>query len=124
MNSVKSTTKLADAVIADTENIAYDYAEMDLTIYDGEVIRGSEVVNFIKKQLGDYAASETAPLYLEIITKASGNSSSRIYTNNKHIKDIKDFSSNEHYIKPTAMFMGKVIRNENKVIIGVNFAQN
>lgn len=124
MNSVKSTTRLADNVIASTENTASDYAEYDILMYDGEQIRGSEVVNFIKKQLGDYSILEEAPIYVEVVTIAPTTNYSHIYVNNKHIVDIKNFSSTEYYIKPTAIFTGEVIRTENMVIVGVRFIQN
>lgn len=123
MNSVKSTTKLADSVIANTEKTTINYLEHDIVMYDNEDIRGSEVVNFIKKHLGDYSASETALIYVEVITKNMGNSYLKKYTNDKHIDDIKNFSNLEYYIKPTAIFTGDVIRTENMVIIGVKFTQ-
>lgn len=124
INSVKSTTRVADIIIADTEELASDYAEHEINVYDGEIIRGSEVVNFIKKRLGDYSSSETAPLYVEVVTKYSGESYEKTHINNALIDNIKNFSSLEYYIKPTALFMGEVIRTENRVIIGVKFTQN
>ncbi|NLP16037.1 MAG: hypothetical protein GX379_03200 [Clostridiales bacterium] len=123
MNSVKSTTRLANTVIANTEEAACDYIEYELVKYDGEEIRGSEIVNLIKKKLGDYLPAEKAPIYVEVITKDPNSFYNNIYNNNAYINDIKNFSSIEHYIKPTAMFAGEVIRTENRVIIGVKFTQ-
>ncbi|HPU63950.1 MAG TPA: hypothetical protein PK304_07330 [Mobilitalea sp.] len=123
MHSVKSTAKIADSVIAGTEKTAVDFEEYDIVKYDGEEIRGSEVINFIKKYLGDYSETEEAPIYAEVITKMSGTTYSNKYINKKHIYDIKNFSDQEHYIKPTAIFIGKVIRNENDVLIGIKFTQ-
>lgn len=124
INSVKSTTRVADIVIANTEETATDYAEYKITMYDGEEIRGSEVVNLIKKELGDYSSSEEAPLYVEVVTKLSDTIYSKTHTNNEYIDDIKNFSNLEYYIKPTALFTGKLIRTENRVIIGLLFTQN
>lgn len=123
MNSVKSTSKLANSVIAETEDTAINYDEYDIVMYDGEEIRGAEVVNFIKKHLGDYPETENASIFVEVTTKPSGTTYTQTYKNNKNISDIRNFSDEAHYIKPTAMFTGKVIRNENKVIIGVKFIQ-
>lgn len=123
MNSVESTTDLADKIILNTEKTASEYAEYDITKYDGEEIRGSEVTNFIKKHLGDYDASETAPIYVEVITKNSGSTNINTYYNKTYIEKIKNFSELQHYIKPTAIFKGEVIRNANKVILGVKFTQ-
>jgi hypothetical protein len=123
MNSVKSTTRLADNVIASTEDTASYYAEYDILMYDGEQIRGSEVVNFIKKRLGDYSTTQKAPIYVEVVKKAPGSNHNHTYTNNEYIADIKNFSSIERYIKPTAIFIGEVIKTENRVILGVKFTQ-
>lgn len=124
INSVKSTTRVADTVIANAEETATDYAEYKISMYDGEEIRGSEVVNLIKKELGDYSSSEKAPLYVEVVTKLSDGSKSNIHTNNKYIDAIRNFSNLDYYIKPTALFTGKLIRTENRVIIGLLFIQN
>lgn len=124
INTVKSTTRVADIIIADTEGLASEYAEHDINVYDGEVSRGSEVVNFIKRMLGDYISSEAAPLYVEVVTKLSESTYINKHINNEHIDDIKNFSCIEYYIKPTALFTGQVIRTENRVIIGVKFTQN
>lgn len=121
MNSVKSTSGLANGIIAKTEETASEFSEHDILMYDGETVRGAEVVNFIKKHLGDYSETETAPVYVEVLK--SGSSDPKIYTNNKYISEIKNFSNSEHYIKPTALFTGQVIRNENKVILGIKFVQ-
>lgn len=124
INSVNSTTRVADIIISDTEKLASEYAEYDIEVYDGEVIRGSEVVNFIKKNLGDYLLSETAPLYIEVKTKLSEITYTNTYINNAQIDNIRNFSSIKYYIKPTALFTGEVIRTKNRVIIGVKFTQN
>ena len=123
MNAIKSSTNLADVVISNSQETATYYAEYDISKYNGEEVRGQEVVNFIKKQLGDYLPTEAAPIYVEVVSKTLDSTYSRIYTNNEHLEDIKNFSKAQHYIKPTAVFLGRVIRNENKVIIGVRFTQ-
>ncbi len=119
MGSVSSTTRLADNIITNSEKMAVDYDEYEIVKYDCEDIRGSEVVNFIKRQLGDFSATEEAPIYIEVISKAS----SATYTNNTYTEQIKNFSIIDRYIKPTAIFAGEVIRTGNDVIIGVKFSQ-
>lgn len=123
INSAKSTTRIADTVIANAEETASDYAEYKVSMYDGEDIRGSELVNLIKKELGDYSSSETAPLYVEVVTNYSGTTYIKTHVNNQYIDNIKNFSNTEYYIKPTALFTGEVKRTENRVIIGVKFTQ-
>ena len=119
MGSVSSTTRLADNIITNSEKMAVDYDEYEIVKYDCEDIRGSEVVNFIKRQQGDFSATEEPPIYIEVISKAS----SATYTNNQYIEQIKNFSIIDRYIKPTAIFAGEVIRTGNDVIIGVKFSQ-
>jgi len=123
MNSVHSTRKLADNILLDTQTAALDYSENDIVKYDKEEVRGAEVVNFIKKHLGDYPSSDIAPIYVETITKASTSNFTNKYTNNEYIDHIKNFSSIEYYIKPTALFTAEVIRTKNRVIVGVKFTQ-
>jgi ABC-type lipoprotein release transport system permease subunit len=123
MNSVQNTTKLADTILLNTESTISNYTEYDIVKYDCEEIRGSEVTNFIRKNLGDYDVTETAPIYVEVITMLSGLPISNTYRNKEHIENVKNFSSIQYYIKPTAIFEGEVLRNANKVILGIKFTQ-
>lgn len=120
---VKSTKRLTDKILEKTNKTAIEIEENDLMIYDGEEIQGSEVVNLIKRKLGSYEETEEAPIFIRVITKKSGNTYTQTYINKKHIPDIKNYSVEAHYIKPTAMFIGNVLRDENKKIIGVEFTQ-
>lgn len=122
-NSVDSTMKSANEIINEQEQTMTEIEEYRIMKYDNEEIRGSDVVNYIKNELGDYSPSETAPIYVQVITVVDGISYDNTYTNNKHISDIKNFSNKQYYIKPTAWFTGKVVRTENKAILGVVFTQ-
>ncbi len=113
----------ADKIIENSDELSSDYEEYDLTMYDGEEIRGSQVINYIKKNLGDYTVEEEAPIYVRVITKVSGSEITNDYMNKEHIKDIKNISETNHYIKPTANFDAEVIRSGNKVILGICFTQ-
>lgn len=121
--SVETTTNLADVVIENTEEIASEYADYDIKIYDREEVRGSEVVNFIKKHLGNYEASEEAPIYIKVQNHGDDSDYTNTYTNKVYLEDIKNFSSLKHYIKPTAIFVGEVIYSTNRTILGVKFSQ-
>ncbi len=123
VNTVHNTTNLADQVISSTEETASEYADYEIAKYDGEVIRGAEVVNLIKKQLGDYDGSETAPIFVEVVTKLSGTTYSNKYVNKEFLDDIKNFSRVSNYIKPTALFGSEVVKTSNNVILGVMFHQ-
>lgn len=105
------------AVIQMTE-LNNDIKDNDIKKYHNIEVYGSDVVNCIKKNLGDYTSTEIAPLYIFVKTSVSENT----YTNGAYITNIRDLTHNM-YIKPTAVFLGTVIVNENKVIIGISFIQ-
>lgn len=113
----------SDKVMEDTVEMACDFDEHDIAMYDGEEIRGSSVVNYIKKNLGDYTAEEEAPIYVKVVTEVSGTIYTNEYVNKEHIKDIRNISELMYYIKPTAQFTSKVNRSDNKVILGITFTQ-
>jgi type II secretory pathway pseudopilin PulG len=122
-NSLNSTMDTANHLINEQEQTTSEIEEYSIMKYDNEEVRGSEVVNFIKKYLGDYSNTETAPIYVKVTTVTSGVTYNNTYTNGGYISDIKNFSSNQYYIKPTAWFTGKVIRTKNKAILGVTFTK-
>lgn len=122
-NSLESTMDTANHLIGRQEQALSEIEEYDIMKYDNEELRGSEVVNFIKKYLGDYSPEEEAPIYVRVKTASAEGSHDNTYTNSEYISDIKNFSSRQHYIKPTAWFTAEVIRTENKAILGVAFIQ-
>lgn len=122
-NSLNSTMNTANQLISQQEETASELEVYEIMKYDNEDVRGSDVVNFIKKQLGDFASSETAPIYIQVRTVVDGVSYDNTYTNNAYISNIKNFSGKQHYIKPTAWFTGKVIKTPNEAILGVRFIQ-
>lgn len=122
-NSMDITTSIADEIINNQEEIANDYANYEYTKYDGEEVRGDQVVNFIKKELGNYSASEAAAIYVEVVTIISGITRTNRYKNKQYIRDIKNFSKTQYYIKPTAYFTGEIVKTANNAILGVRFVQ-
>jgi len=122
-NSLEGTMDSANQLISKQEQTLSEIEEYDIMKYDNEEIRGSEVINFIKKYLGDFSPEEEAPIYVRVKTVSAEGSHDNTYINSEHISDIKNFSSLQHYIKPTAWFTAEVIRTENKVILGVAFMQ-
>lgn len=99
-------------------NFSSELSESDLTMYDGTEVTGSDVVNFIKKQLGEYTATEIAPVYTYVKTVKSENT----YNNGVAVAEIKNFT-NTKYINPLGKFTGQIVRDANKVIIGIKFIQ-
>lgn len=95
-----------------------ELSESDFTMYDGLEVTGSDVVNFIKKQLGGYSSAETAPVCIYVKTSKTGN----YYANGSVIESIQNFT-HVNYISPLGKFTGKIVRDGNKVITGINFIQ-
>lgn len=114
-DTAKALSNNAISQMADLNN---DINDSEIKMYDDMEVYGSDVVNFIKKHLGDYTETETAPIYVNVITSLSENT----YRNNSCHTQIRDFTNNR-YIKPTAKFVGHLIVNSNKVIVGITFTQ-
>ena len=120
---LKDTTATTDRIIGEVREQAEDYLESEITMYDGETLRGDEVRNIIKEQLGNYSASEVAPIYIKVTTAMNGTTYHNTYQNKQYIGYIKDISSNQYFIKPTVYFQGTVIRSANQAILGITFVQ-
>lgn len=91
----------------------------EITMYDGISVYGSDVVNFMKHQLGGYQAGETAPLKITVITKLSPQTL-YTYSNKTYLKEVQNFAD-ARYIRPLSKYVGEVVYNENGVITGVIF---
>lgn len=88
--------------------------ERDLMKYDGAVVYGSDVVNLMKKEL-----SETADGFVVTVKeKRTGYS----YTDRSGAEKAEDIEHAE-YIVPTSEYTGKVVRNENGVIMEILFVK-
>lgn len=109
---------LSNSAITQMAEMNNDIKDSDIKKFDKNEVYGSDVMNFIKKYLGDYTSSEAAPIYVLVRTSLSENT----YVNGEDIKNLKNFT-HEKYIKPTALYHGEVIMNKNKIIIGVEFKQ-
>lgn len=116
------TTKLAKEISKTAINqmieINSDLENSDVKKFNKTDVTGSEVINFMKRYLGYYDVSSTAPIYASV----KNHKIDTIYTNNQHFSDITNFSK-DRYIKPTALFSSEIIKNSNNVIVGVRFIQ-
>lgn len=108
----------SEAAIEKINNFNTELAESDLIMYVGIEVKGSDVVNFIKKNLGSYDASEQADLYIRVLTATNDST----YRNGGYIADIQNFSS-VRFINQEASFQCDIKRDANDVIVGISFAQ-
>lgn len=123
VSHLHNTMNATNDIVDNTEQITSELADYNITKYDGEEIRGSQVRNFIKERVGDYSETETAPIYVEVTTAVSGTVYNNTYVNKRYIKNIKEFADAAHYINPTAWFTCEVLKTTNKAIIGIAFIQ-
>lgn len=101
-----------------------EFAENDKTMYDNVTVSGSEVVNAIDKLEGDKVG-------INVITNSSNDfygfqfdiDSGEIMMKSSTTYNQSVSSSASNYINPYASFRGKVIRNGNNVITGIQFQQ-
>lgn len=90
--------------------------EAQITKFDGVCVTGSDVINFIKRQLSQYDIEECAPVYIQV----NRNRLQSIYKNKGCMKEIRQVSS-AAYIHPLSKFEGAVVRDDNDVIVGIVF---
>lgn len=85
--------------------------------YDGRVVSGSDVVNFIKKHLSDCSVGKIPKFEVSV-----SSDSFTVFKDNSLLKEMTNFS-HPSYIKPNARYLGEVRRNDNGVIEAVVFTQ-
>lgn len=121
--SVDRTSDAAKHILDQSEELAEEMEDYEITKYDGEKIRGDEVVNIIKEQLVGYLVTETAPIYIQVTTVVSGTTYTNIYVNKQHLADIKNFSIPQYFIAKNAYYSYDVVYSVNKAILGVKIVQ-
>lgn len=115
LNTSKQTSASVNARIQDINNAINEDSVM---MYDGEEVEGSTVLNFFKKNLGDYDTGDTAPMSITIVLKTKTTT----YYNGSALDSLKS-SSDPQYIKPTWIFVGAVTKNKNGIITNITFNQ-
>lgn len=116
--SMRSAKELNETAISQMADLNDGLKDSDIKMFDNIDVYGSEIINLIKKELGDYEEGETGQIYVYVKTSTKDNT----YYNGSQISDLQNFT-NENYIKATAVFKGKVDKNKNGVILGVRFTQ-
>lgn len=115
----KTAKNLGSSANIQIAELDKDISESGIMAYHNTEVTGSEIVNLIKEKLGEYDSTSQAPIYIYVKTSTGQHT----HINNEYMAETRNFASSAYYIKPTAKFMGEVIRNENGVIVGVNFTQ-
>lgn len=109
-------TSTANHVIEEYIAFGRNMESGEIMMYDGAVVTGSDVINFMRKYLEN--TEITTGMRITVIK----GSKSISYQSFDDMQEIYNFS-HDAYVNPTAMFQGSVCRNENGVIAEVVFEQ-
>lgn len=126
---MRSGQNTALTYINKLDRISSELAESEFTMYDGNEISGSEVVNAIKKfkdeHIGIMVKTKKNPggtWYINEVSISSNKAEIRDSGNVGKISDLTDETSNK-YVNHKGVFMGEIIRDENGTIVGIIFTQ-
>ncbi len=101
-----------------------EFAESDKMIYDGAVVSGSEVVNFIKKMqdetVGVCVKTNSYQMFFGYSFDIDKGELGTV-SNNTYEDAIRQTGTT--YVNPYGSFRGSIVRDANKVIIGIVFTQ-
>ncbi len=102
-----------------------EFNENDKSIYDGLTVSGSEVFNAINKFRDEEVAvkvvtKKSTTYYNYTLTGDDGELATAATTDVSQAKK----ASSKTYINPNGKFEGKVLRDANNMIIGIQFTQN
>lgn len=124
---VMFATNKAESLTTEIDNTVNTMMETKYTKYDGEVSSGNTVLNLIKTS---YSTGDTIYIKVSTLSDTAGktyvcDASLSLLTEANQatlVKNAKDKTKNE-YINPAGNFAGKVVKNSNGAIIGIEFTQ-
>lgn len=113
----------ANESLESANKIASDLADADKKVYDGANVAGTEVLNAINRFSDEdfgikVVTKKNSGTWYNKTVSASGELSSA----SGSLASAKNISSNT-YINPSGLFTGELIKDENKVVVGVIFTQ-
>lgn len=124
----KNTSGSGSGQISDLNT---EFQSVDLAIYDGMKITGREVVDLIKRveSKDDFVSIEvtnkkknTADYNYEHVD-LSGVHTIKAAGTTQDINEVQISPSHESYINPDGQFTGTVLRDQNEIIVCIQFKQ-
>ncbi|MCR5792018.1 MAG: hypothetical protein K6G65_02505 [Lachnospiraceae bacterium] len=102
-----------------------EFTEGNLSVYDGIIINGSEILNVIRKTQGQNVAIEVVGGALNASFNGSCSSSYETYSPTivTDISKATDASSSSTYIPPNSRFRGQVCSNSKGTIMAIRFTK-
>lgn len=101
-----------------------EFNESDKVMYDSLEVSGSEVINVVNKFKNDNIGIKvtTRKSITYYINYLKNNDTTLGGSSSASIKDAQK-STHSSFINPNAQFVGEVLRDVNKTIIGIAFSQ-
>jgi len=126
---MRSGQSTAQNAINRLDQISSEMSESQYTMYDGMEIRGSEVVNVLRKFKDEYIGicvktkkNGGGTWYIHSVTHNSGNDAKIVSESDKPISNTMDETKDE-YVNPNGVFIGSIARDENGRIAALMFEQ-
>lgn len=108
----REAKQLGNHVVEELQEYSVAIWEQDLTKYDGATVYGADVVNLMKKELGE----EADGFCIVVMTGSSGIT----YKTKEEVRKVQEIGTAE-YIVPVDEYVGELRRNENEVIVEIVF---
>ena len=122
-NSGKSSLGSASEQLS---SMASDYSDIDVSLYEGSIIKGSEVVSIIKKVAGerDYLSLEVATLDGATIAYNHRFDYEELTLTEEGTEKVPPEKNSQYgYINTSANFLGSSYRDKNGNIVCLRFEQ-
>lgn len=126
---MRSGQNTAQKTISKLDQISSEMSESEYTMYDGMEVRGSEVVNVLRKYKDEYIGicvktkkNPSGTWYVYDVT-LNGNEAEIGSPSTDSISDTMDETNNNHYINPNGVFIGSIARDKNGRIAALMFEQ-
>lgn len=111
----REAKQIGNYVVKELHSYRVSIEEQDYTKYDGVTVYGADVVNLMKYVV---SVKESG-----VCITVEEQGERLIYKTQEDIKKAQEIG-NVYYIVPTTEYTGEVIRNQNDVIVEINFKRN
>ena len=109
---------VSGTVMDDLTEKAARIEEGKLTVFDNSICQGYELINLLNREFAELPVGKKADMYIKVI---NGNKDI-VHTGSEYLDDIRNYESDK-YIKPLAEYCGKILRDKNDSIIGMEFTE-
>lgn len=111
----REAKQIGNHVVDELHQYRVAIEEQDYTKYDGVTVYGTDVLNLMKREL----TMEDTGIWVTVIRENHKTT----YKNKEDAEAVKQPGS-VHYIAPTELYTGEIIRNENDVIVELIFRKD